>query len=83
METVTVNLGPRSYDIIIGINALNEAGTYLNAFKFTKSAVIITNTTVASLYLDRLADGNEVYRPSYPCLDEVEQRKARSTCAFR
>ncbi len=56
METVTVNLGPRSYDIIIGTNAINETGTYLNAFNFTKSAVIITNTTVASLYLDRLAD---------------------------
>ena len=53
METLSVDLGERSYPIFIGPGLLKEAdllGPYLGQGR----AVIISNDTVAPLYLDQL-----------------------------
>lgn len=53
MQTLTVDLGDRSYPIHIGPALLDRADLLLPHLA-QKRGVIVTNTTVAPLYLDRL-----------------------------
>jgi 3-dehydroquinate synthetase len=55
METLTVALGDRSYPIYVG-PALLERAELLLPFLRQPKAAIVTNSTVAPLYLQRLAD---------------------------
>jgi 3-dehydroquinate synthase len=51
-DTVTVELGERSYPIVIGTDVLRETGSRLAALLPNRVAAVVTNTTVAGLYLD-------------------------------
>jgi 3-dehydroquinate synthase len=53
MQTLTVSLGERSYPIHIGAGLLGRDELLAPHFK-QKKAVVVTNTTVAPLYLDQL-----------------------------
>ncbi len=53
MQTLSVELGDRSYPIHIGSGLLSQTDLILPHLA-QKRAVIVTNTTVAPLYLDRL-----------------------------
>ena len=53
IQTLTVQLAERSYPIHIGVGVLNRADLLLPHLK-QKKVVIVSNTTVAPLYLDRL-----------------------------
>src|SRR5512139_1446607 len=53
MQTLTVNLGDRSYPIYIGSGLLDQADLILPHLA-QKRAAVVTNTTVAPLYLERL-----------------------------
>lgn len=53
MEILDVELGDRSYPIIVGSGLLMEPGNFLPAIQGGRAAVI-TNTTVAALYLENL-----------------------------
>lgn len=53
MQTLNVALDSRSYPIQIGSNLLNQADLILPYLK-RKSVAIVTNTTIAPLYLDKL-----------------------------
>ena len=58
-ETVRVELGARSYDILIGAGLINDAGAYL-AERFPGARVaIITDKTVARHHLERFTQGTE------------------------
>jgi len=50
METVRVELGERSYDILIGRDTLCKAGESIAAFGFSRRTAIISNPTVFALY---------------------------------
>jgi 3-dehydroquinate synthase len=54
MQTLTVELGDRAYPIHIGPGLLDRADLVLPHL-IQKRAVIVTNTTVGPLYLDRFA----------------------------
>jgi 3-dehydroquinate synthase len=54
MQTLQVELGNRSYPIHIGQNLLSQAELILPYLK-RKQVAIVTNTTVAPLYLEKLA----------------------------
>jgi len=56
MQTLTVDLGDRSYPIHIGSGLLEQPQLILSHLPI-KQAAIVTNTTVAPLYLDKLAAG--------------------------
>ncbi len=56
MQTLTVALGSRSYPIHIGIDLLNQPELIV-AHLPQKRVAIVTNTTVAPLYLDKLTAG--------------------------
>ena len=52
MEIVTVDLDDRSYDILIGRDCLRDLGDLYAARGLGETAAIVTNPTVAALYLD-------------------------------
>lgn len=54
MDTVTVELGDRSYPIVIGPHLLDEVGARLGAAIPGRQAAVISNPTVGKLYLDRV-----------------------------
>jgi len=54
-ETVTVALGVRTYDIVVGAGVLDEAGSRITAVTGKRPLLIISDETVAGLYLERLA----------------------------
>jgi len=55
---VRVELGPRSYDVVIGSRLLERAGAWLDAvFDRPRRLVAITDTNVAAHQLDRLRAG--------------------------
>lgn len=53
-QQVDIDFGPRSYPIIIGDNLLSQAGL-LNQFVKGK-AMVVTNDTIAPLYLQKVLD---------------------------
>ena len=53
-ETVRVELGARGYDIVVGADALASTGARLQAMFGDRPAIVVTDETVAGLYLDRM-----------------------------
>ncbi len=56
-ERVRVDLGPRSYDILIGTGLLALSGELVSPLLPRPFAVIVTDETVAGLHLPALQDG--------------------------
>lgn len=54
MEIVRVGLGDRSYDINIGTDCLSRLGDLCRGTSLSGKAAVITNPTVAALYLDKV-----------------------------
>jgi 3-dehydroquinate synthase len=50
MKKVTVELGDRSYDIIIGSGNLSGIGEKLKSFRFSPKVAVVSNPTVFALY---------------------------------
>ena len=56
MNSVPVKLGPRSYDILIGPNLLEQSGEFLNQYKLGKRVFLVSNQHVFSLYGNSLRE---------------------------
>jgi 3-dehydroquinate synthase len=56
MQTLSVNLGDRSYPIYVGDGILVRAGEFLAQAGLNGKVAIISNPTVAQLYLDPIHD---------------------------
>jgi 3-dehydroquinate synthase len=54
MQTLTVNLGDRSYPIYVGAGILERAGEWLKQAGLRGKVAVVTNPTVAQLYLDAI-----------------------------
>ncbi len=54
MRTVTVELGDRSYEIVIGPGVIDEAGPRISRLRPGAAAVIVTDENVGKLHADRL-----------------------------
>ncbi len=50
MPTLTVDLGPRSYDILIGSNLLGQAGEMIKSITPGRKILLVSNPTVYRLY---------------------------------
>lgn len=59
VDTVTVELGDRSYPIVIGSGVLGEVGARLGALLPGRSAAVVSNPTVKKLYMDRVVGSLE------------------------
>ncbi len=53
-ETVRVELGTRSYDIVVGDTVLAEAGSHVAPVLRHERVIVVTDTHVAPLYLEML-----------------------------
>ncbi|MBI4552492.1 MAG: 3-dehydroquinate synthase [Candidatus Latescibacteria bacterium] len=52
IRRVRVDLGPDSYDIVIGVSVLSHLGLLLRAFDLTSRALIVTNPGIGRCYGD-------------------------------
>ena len=59
-ECINVSLGNRSYDIIIGTQLLNKAGDLIKSVIRSENVIIVTDTNVAPLYLNKLTNSLEL-----------------------
>ena len=83
MKTVTLKLageGARSYPIHIGENLLAECAPLL-AGKLRRPGVIVSNTTVAPLYLERVRAALADYRVGTVLIEDGERHKTLRTFA--
>lgn len=74
MNTLNVDLGPRSYPIHIGSGLLRNPELYSPAIRGSR-VVIVTNTTVGPLYLDQVAAVLKPWNPVTVVLPDGEQYK--------
>ena len=59
VETVRVDLGERSYDILIGGGLINRAGELVTPFLSRKRAFVVTDENVAARHLEALRNSFE------------------------
>ena len=78
METLKVDLGERSYPIFIGQGGLDNPGCFTPYIR-GKQVMIVTNTTIAPLYLDRLINTLDGYSVDSVILPDGEQFKTLGT----
>ncbi len=78
MRTLNVDLGARSYPIYIGENLLST-NKFLRNHINDKKIVIVTNETVAPLYLEKLANILNPIKPLKIILPDGEQYKTLET----
>jgi len=55
LETVTVGLGDRSYEIIVGPGALARAGTHISPLLRQPRTIVVTDPVVADFHLEALS----------------------------
>ena len=70
---ITLELGERSYDIIIGSNIINELERFLSEKKYSK-VIIVSDSNVNKLYKDYIADVVNSYESVV--VDAGEQAKS-------
>lgn len=78
METLSVALGERSYPIFIGTDLLSQPHLY-NPHVHGKQVCIVTNDTIAPIYLDRLKSSLAVSHISSVILADGEAHKNLTT----
>ena len=74
MKTLQVALGDRSYPIYIGSGLLNQAQLYTQHIK-SKQVIVITNATIAPLYLDQVLNNLRDFKVETLILPDGEQFK--------
>jgi 3-dehydroquinate synthase len=74
MKTLQVALGDRSYPIYIGSGLLNQAQLYTQHIK-SKQVIVITNATIAPLYLDQVLNNLRAFKVETLILPDGEQFK--------
>lgn len=78
MQTLTVNLGTRSYPIVIGSPLMGDASLWRQLaieIDLPEHLVVVTNRTVAPLYLDSLRGALTSHRIDHVELEDGEQHK--------
>lgn len=78
MRTLTVDLGDRSYPIYIGADLLSQSNLYRPHIR-GKQVCIVTNETIAPLYLEQVKQGLEGYQVDEVVLPDGEQFKNLDT----
>ncbi len=75
MKTLEVDLGGRSYPIYIGSGILSQSELYGRHIKGSE-VLVVTNETVAPLYLDAVLDQLKAYKTATVILPDGEQHKS-------
>ena len=74
MKEIKVELGEKSYPIYIGDELLRDTGLFKRHIK-SKQLMVVTNTTVAPLYLDRVRQSLNEFQPATCVLPDGEEFK--------
>lgn len=74
MNTLTVDLGDRSYPIFIGSGLISDSGLY-SPHIHGKQVLIVTNETVAPLYLEKVKSALKSYQVDEVILPDGEEYK--------
>lgn len=67
-ETIRVELGARSYDVMVGRRLLERAGELVRPFLRRPRIIVITDETVAALHAGRLEQGLKAARIAAPMI---------------
>jgi 3-dehydroquinate synthase len=78
MQKVRIDLGPRSYPILIGSGLLDRPAVVAQAVA-ARDVLVVTNRTIGPLYLDALLRGLEGKRSGSVALEDGEQFKTLDT----
>jgi len=78
MQTVRIDLGPRSYPFLIGSGLLDRPAV-VGQVVAARDVLVVTNRTVGPLYLDALLRGLEGKRSGSVALEDGEQFKTLDT----
>lgn len=78
MDQVSVELGERSYSIHIGAGLLEQVSAYLPTLA-GKQIMVVTNSTIAPLYLEKVRQAFANFRVDHVILPDGEQYKTLST----
>lgn len=78
MKKLSVNLGERSYPILIGEGLLGRAGLF-DEFISGQKVCVVTSRTVAELYLEKIMSGLGGYQTSEFIIEDGEQFKTVET----
>jgi 3-dehydroquinate synthase len=78
MRTLTVDLGERTYPIFIGTDLVGDAELY-RPYVHGRQVMIVSNETVAPLYLDKVQEALGDYRVASVILPDGEQYKNLET----
>jgi 3-dehydroquinate synthase len=83
MENLTVSLGERSYEIVIGYGSIDRLGARLEPLSLAPRIFLLTNTTVGGLYGGRVRTSLEAagYEVGYWEMPDGEEFKSLSTAA--
>ena len=74
MRTLTVDLGDRAYPIYIGPRLIGDSSLYAPHIHGSQ-VMVVTNETVAPLYLRTVEDALQAYRQAHVVLPDGEQYK--------
>ncbi len=74
VRRVEVDLGERSYPIIIGPGIISTAGIYTHSIR-SRQVMVVTNETVAPLYLDKVLQALRGFHVEQVVLPDGEQYK--------
>ena len=80
MKKLLVELGDRSYPIYIGSDLINQSELYAQHIK-ARQVVVVTNTTIAPLYLDKILKNLLGFDVETVILPDGEQFKTLETVA--
>jgi 3-dehydroquinate synthase len=80
METLDVALGARSYPVWIGPGLLDDAVRWRGVLR-GRHVLVVSNTTVAPLYLDRVTAALDGYRHASLLLEDGEAHKTFANVA--
>ncbi|MBT8438613.1 MAG: iron-containing alcohol dehydrogenase, partial [Gammaproteobacteria bacterium] len=75
---LSVDLGDRSYPIYIGVDLLERSDIYKNHIA-SKQVLVVSNVTVAPLYLDKVLSGLSGFQVETVILPDGEEYKSINT----
>jgi len=78
MQRLTIDLGERSYPILIGPGLIDDAGEFADAIA-ARDVLVVTNEVVGPLYLARLLRSLDGRRVASVQLPDGEQHKTLET----
>ncbi len=78
MQTIKVDLGQNSYNIIVGEKILPKLGAYLRALKIGQDAIVITNSYVRKLHGKNILFSLKQEGFSVKVIDVLDSEKSKS-----